>query len=88
MEPALKLSGDAARYNHREGNDDYRQAGDLFRLIGKEAQGRLVDNIAEAMQGVPVEIVKRPLRHFARADPRYAEGVACALHMPFPKAAE
>ena len=39
-EPLLKLSGDAARYNHREGNDDYRQAGDLFRLIGKEAQQR------------------------------------------------
>jgi hypothetical protein len=39
-EPPLKLSGDAARYNHREGNDDYRQAGDLFRLIGKEAHQR------------------------------------------------
>src|ERR1700730_562041 len=39
-EPPLKLSSDAARYNHREGNDDYRQAGDLFRLIGKEAQQR------------------------------------------------
>jgi len=37
VEPPLKLSGDAARYNHRDGNDDYRQVGDLFRLIGKEA---------------------------------------------------
>ena len=24
-EPPLKLSGDADRYNHRDGNDDYRQ---------------------------------------------------------------
>ena len=88
VEPPLKLSGDAARYNHREGNDDYRQAGDLFRLIGKEPQQRLVNNVAEAMQGVPVEIVERQLRHFAKADPRYAEGVARALRMAFPKAAE
>jgi len=38
VESPLKLSGDAARYNHRDGNDDFRQAENLFRLIGKEAQ--------------------------------------------------
>jgi catalase len=76
VEPPLKLSGDAARYNHREGNNDYRQAGDLFRLIGKEAQERLMNNIAEAMQGVPVEIVKRQIGHFYKADPNYGNGVA------------
>ena len=32
-EPPLTISGDADRYNHRDGNDDYRQAGDLFRLM-------------------------------------------------------
>src|ERR1700741_4093794 len=35
-EPPLKLSGTADRYDHREGNDDYRQAGDLFRLMSAE----------------------------------------------------
>jgi len=34
-EPALKLTGDAGRYNHRDGNEDYRQAGDLYRLMNK-----------------------------------------------------
>src|SRR6266700_7591883 len=29
-EPPLKISGDADRYNHHDGNDDYRQPGDLF----------------------------------------------------------
>jgi catalase len=87
-DPPLKLSGDAARYNHRDGNDDYRQVGDRFCLIGKEAQQRLVNNVAEAMQGVPREIVERQLGHFAKADPRYAEGVAHALRMPFSQAAE
>ena len=76
VEPSLKLSGDAARYNHRVGNDDYRQPGDLFRLIGKEAQERLMNNVAEAMQGVPVEIVKRQIGHFYKADVNYGKGVA------------
>jgi catalase len=88
VEPPPKLSGDAGRYNHRDGNDDFRQAGDLFRLIGKEAQQRLVNNVAEAMQGVPREIVERQLGHFAKADPRYAEGVTHALGMTLSRAAE
>ena len=88
VEPPLKLSGDAARYNHRDGNDDYRQVGDLFRLIGRETQQRLVNNVAEAMQGVPREIVERQLGHFAKADPRYAEGVAHTLGMTLSQAAE
>jgi catalase len=78
-EPPLKISGDADRYNHRNGNDDYRQPGDLFRLIGAEAQGRLMDNIAEAMHGVPVTIVKRQIVHFYKADPDYGIGVATRL---------
>jgi catalase len=35
-EPPLKISGDADRYDHREGNDDYTQAGNLFRLMKPE----------------------------------------------------
>jgi catalase len=75
-EPPLKISGDAARYDHDDGNDDYRQAGDLFRLMGPDAQARLMDNIAEAMRGVPVKIVKRQIAHFYKADPEYSSGVA------------
>ena len=88
VEPPLRPAGDAMRDNHREGNDDYRQPGDLFRLIGKEAQQRLVNNVAEAMQGVPREIVERHLGHFAKANPKYAEGVAQALGMTLRQAAE
>ncbi len=78
-EPALRISGDADRYNHREGNDDYTQAGNLFRLMTKERQGRLMDNIARAMQGVPEGIVLRQIGHFAKADPAYGRGVAQRL---------
>jgi catalase len=75
-EPPLRISGNADRYDHRDGNDDYRQPGDLFRLIGPDAQLRLINNTAEAMQGVPVEIVKRWISHCYKADPQYGNGLA------------
>jgi catalase len=52
-EPPLKISGDADRYNHRDGNDDYTQPGDLFRLMSAAQKQQLFQNIAEAMDGVP-----------------------------------
>ncbi len=75
-EPPLKISGDADRYNHRDGNDDYKQPGDLFRLLSLDGRERLMDNIAAAMNGVPKNIVERQVAHFHRADPAYGAGVA------------
>jgi catalase len=37
-----KVSGDVNRFNHREGNDDYRQALDLFRLMKPDEKQRLI----------------------------------------------
>jgi catalase len=92
-EPPLAISGDADRYDHRTGNDDYTQPGNLFRLMKPDQQHRLMDNIAAAMQGVPVEIVKRQVLHFYRADPDYGLGVATrmglsAADLPALRAAE
>lgn len=78
-EPPLKLSGDADRYNHREGNDDYRQPGDLFRLMTPEQKEQLFNNIKAAMEGVPIDIIKRQIVHFYRADPDYGIGVASRM---------
>ncbi|MBU0960593.1 MAG: catalase [Proteobacteria bacterium] len=78
-EPPLKISGDADRYNHREGNDDYTQPGNLFRLMSGDQKNQLFNNLAAAMEGVPVDIVQRQLGHFHKADPAYAAGVAAAL---------
>jgi catalase len=82
-EPPLKLFGDASRYDHREGNDDYTQPGDLFRLMSPAQKQQLFGNIASAMNGVPEEIVRRQLGHFYKADPAYAAGVARALNLGF-----
>jgi catalase len=78
-EPPLRISGDAAHYDHRAGNDDYTQPGNLFRLMDDAQKQRLFGNIAAAMQGVPHEIIDRQLEHFRRADPAYADGVAAAI---------
>ena len=75
-EPPLAISGAADRYDHRLGNDDYGQPGDLFRLMSPDQQRQLFDNIAAAMQGVPEEIQRRQIAHFAKADPAYGQGVA------------
>ena len=78
-EPPLKISGDADRYDHREGNDDYDQPRALFNLFEDDQKVRLFHNIAEAMQGVPDEIIERQLGHFDKVHPDYAEGVRIAL---------
>ena len=78
-EPPLKISGDAARYNHREGNDDYGQPRELFNLFDDGQKARLFSNIAESMQGVPKDIIERQLKHFDKVDPAYGKGVRDAL---------
>ena len=75
-EPPFHVSGDADRYDHRVGNDDYSQPGALFRLMSADQKRQLFDNIAAAMQGVPEAIQRRQIAHFAKADPAYGEGVA------------
>ncbi len=79
-EPPLALAGQADRYDHRDGNDDFAQAGNLFRIMPKAAQDRLMDTIAGAMAGVPADIVERQLGYFRQADPAYGEGIAKRLN--------
>jgi catalase len=92
-EPPLRISGDADRYDHRVGNDDYTQPGNLFRLMTPEQRERLMDNVRDAMQGVPMDIVRRQVAHFYKADPDYGIGVAtrmglAAVDLPWAQAAE
>ena len=75
----MKISGDINRYNHRDGNDDYTQVGNLFRLFDDGQKKRLFSNIAESMQGVPKHVIDRALGHFEKIDPEYAKGVRQAL---------
>ncbi|HSR67108.1 MAG TPA: catalase [Acidobacteriota bacterium] len=79
------VDGPGARYDHRRGNDDYTQAGNLFRLMEPDAQQRLIDNIVTHMKSVPREIQERQLVHFWRADEDYGRGVARGLGLELPQ---
>jgi catalase len=78
-EPPLKISGDADRYDHRKGNDDYSQPRALFNLFDAAQRKRLFGNIAAAMNDVPDLIVERQLAHFDKVDAAYGNGVRAAL---------
>ena len=79
QELRYKANGDIGRYDHREGNDDYTQAGNLFRLMDKGAQKRLIANIVNHMRSVPEYIQRLQISHFTKADPAYGHGVAKGL---------
>lgn len=78
-EPPMKISGDIRRYEEQDKMENYQQAGDLFRLFDDAQRKRLFSNIADAMEGVPKEIIDRQLVHFDKADPKYGKGVREAL---------
>ncbi|MBV7535617.1 catalase [Duganella sp. sic0402] len=78
-EPALALDSAAGRYDGRGKEDDYTQAGDLFRLMPADEQQNLFNNIAGPLSQVSTEIIARQLAHFDQADPAYGVGVRAAL---------
>ncbi len=78
-EPPLRISGDADRYDHREGNDDFSQPRALYRLMTDDQRERLHRAIAGAMKGVPSFIVERQLALFDQVDRAYGDGVRRAL---------
>ncbi|KHE93022.1 MAG: catalase [Candidatus Scalindua rubra] len=78
-EPPLELDGAADHWDHREGDDYYSQAGNLFRLMSKEQQQVLCENTARAMGDAPKEIKTRHIGNCLKADEAYGKGVAQAL---------
>ena len=79
QEPPLRISGDADRYDHRIGNDDFSQPRALFNLFDDGQKARLFSNIAAAMGGVPDAIVERQCRLFDQVHPDYGRGVREAV---------
>ncbi|MFG1416843.1 catalase [Xanthobacter sp. V0B-10] len=77
-EPPLKISGDAARYDHRAGNDDFSQPRALFELFDAAQRARLFSNLADAMAGIPEEIAARQIALFDQVHPEYGAGVRAA----------
>jgi catalase len=78
-EPAFEMGDMADRYNHRDGNDDFTQVTALFNLMSENQKEQLFSNIADAMDGVPSNIVNRQLALFEQVHTDYAAGVKKAL---------
>jgi catalase len=80
VEPPFPVDGNGYRYNHREESDDYySQPRALFNLMNGYQKQQLFSNIAEAMRGVPINIIERQLALFEQVDSAYAAGVSKAL---------
>ena len=73
------LTGYYAPERHSEDND-FIQAGNLYRLMGKSEKQRLVANIAAHLSQVSKDdIIERSVAHFRKADPEYGDRVAQAM---------
>jgi catalase len=75
------VSGMVDRHNHRDGNDDYQQAGDLFRLMTAAQQQHLVENIVGSLSQAPRDIQLAQVKHFLLADSQYGMAIAKGLKL-------
>ena len=65
------VTGSSPHVKHRE-DDDFSQAGALYRLMSEEEKTRLIDNIASSLAQVSrPDVVERSIAHFHNADPNY-----------------
>ena len=75
-EPPLRLTGTADRHDANTGNDNYSQAGALYRLFSPEERDRLTTVIAGTMQGIPEHILKLNIANFSKCDPEYGAKIS------------
>ena len=78
-EPGWPLGGPTGRFDARGQEDDFTQAGNLFRLLPADEQSRLCANMAASLSKVSPEIRARWLVHLFHAEKSYGDGVCQAL---------
>jgi catalase len=85
-EPPFDVSGQADRHPFTHPNDDFVQAGNLYRTVmSDEDRDHLVDNIVDHLGGAQKRIQMRQAALFYKADEEYGRRVAEGLGL---KAAE
>ena len=79
----IGLNGQPAdRYDHHDGNDDFGQAGDLFRIMSEVQKQGLADAIVNSLSQTPERIQKLMLQQFYKADQDYGTRVEKGLQKP------
>ena len=81
-EPAMPLEENAwvQRYDTSD-EDNYSQAGNLFRLMSEEQKLQLVGNIAGGLKQATESVQKRMVEHFTHCDADYGKRVQAALEV-------
>jgi catalase len=76
------VSGQAARTPHTHPNNDFIQAGNLYRdVMADQDRKNLVGNIVDHLSGAPKRIQLRQTAIFYKADPDYGLRVAEGLEL-------
>ena len=73
------VSGNVDRHAVGIKDDDFVQAGNLYRLLSAEEKTHLVNNIAGAIRGAKKHIQEREIAHLKKADPEYGARVEKAV---------
>lgn len=72
---AEELEGVTGRHSFTLTDDDFVQAGDLYRLMSAEEKTDLINNIARHLKNAKKHIQERQIGHFKRADPEYGQRI-------------
>lgn len=76
-EPTLQLG----QWDHRQEQDYFSQAGDLFRMMSEVQRQALFANTASSIADESMQVKKRHIYHCLQADRAYGVGVAKALNV-------
>ena len=80
LEPQFDLVGQAGRHAYTHPNDDFEQAGNLYRdVMSDQDRNNLVSNIVGALSGARKRIQYRQCAIFFKADQEYGARVAQGL---------
>jgi len=81
-EPPFEVSGEAARNPYTHPNDDFFQAGELYRrVMTDEDREHLIGNITSHLCNAQKRIQLRQTALFYKADPEYGHRVAEGLKL-------
>ena len=89
-EPPLELEGAAWRYDPKDDptDDNFRQAGELYRLMTDEGRAALIDNTARNIAAVTPNIKYRHAVHCFLADEDYGRRLSEAMGIDFSRVKE
>ena len=81
-DPPFEVSGQAGRHPYTHSNDDFVQAGNLYRdVMTHQDRENLVGNIVDHLSGAQKRIQLRQTAIFFKADPDYGRRVAEGLEL-------